>query len=153
MSKSAESSDLPVLTVKEQWFWTGFGAVTYPRTMRPSTGVDPASKTGVVESQPINGSVKQCDCVFNYMSPMYTAEIGSSTFVARTFSSFEARTEGAVILGCKPPDSSPAIFACGVGDHFRLSSVQSCTARWLRREGAVGGRSESPSTEDVWLRC
>ena len=75
MSKSAESSDLPVLTVKEQWFWTGFGAVTYPGTMRPSTGVDPASKTGVVESQPINGSVKQCDCVFNYMSTMYTAEI------------------------------------------------------------------------------
>ena len=29
--------------------------------------------------------------------------LGNSTFVARTFSRFEARTEGAGISGCKPP--------------------------------------------------
>ena len=36
---------------------------------------------------------------------------------------------------------------------FGCCQTQDCTAKWLRREGAVGGRPESPSTEDACLRC
>ncbi len=47
---------------------------------------------------------------------------GNSTFVARTFSRFEARTRSVGLLGCEPPDSSHAVFACGAGGRYRLLS-------------------------------
>ena len=58
-----------------------------------------------------------------YFAFKLLALAGNSTFVARTFSRFEARTEGAGILGCKPPGLVAAIVTCGAGDHFRLLSV------------------------------
>ena len=36
---------------------------------------------------------------------------------------------------------------------FGCCQTQSCTAKRLRREGAVAGGPESPSTEDACLRC
>ena len=36
---------------------------------------------------------------------------------------------------------------------FGDCQLQNDVANWLRGEGAMGRRSESRSTEDVWLRC
>jgi len=51
------------------------------------------------------------------------------------------------------PDSSHAIFACGVGDHFRLLSVAERHGKVAASRRGSWGRPESPSTEDVCLRC
>ena len=57
----------------------------------------------------------------NSKQPIGNTVGGNSTFVARTFSGFEARTEGAGISGCKPPGLVACGF-CGAGGWFRLLS-------------------------------
>ena len=80
------------------------------------------------------------------------ARDGNSTFVALTFSRFEARTWSAGLAGCEPPNSSHVIFACGAGSGFRLLSVARLhSGGAASRRGSWSG-SESPSTEDVCLR-
>ena len=57
----------------------GSGTIINPGVIRPSTGINPASRTGVSESPPVNGTAQQCDCVFNYMSTVYIAQIPYNT--------------------------------------------------------------------------
>ena len=78
---------------------------------------------------------------------------GNSTFVALTFSRFEARTRSTGLSGCEPPNSSHAVFACGVSGRYWLWSVAELHGKVAAsRRGSWSG-SESPSTEDVCLRC
>ena len=78
---------------------------------------------------------------------------GNSKLVALIFSRFEARSSGAGIHGWSSPDSAQAVFACGVGGRFRLLSVAELhSGVAASRRGSWGG-PESPSTEDVCLRC
>ena len=80
-------------------------------------------------------------------------EGGNSTFVALTFSRFEARTRSTGLSGCEPPNSSHAVFACGVSGRYWLWSVAELHGKVAAsRRGSWSG-SESPSTEDVCLRC
>ena len=53
----------------------------------------------------------------------------------------------------RPPDSSHAVFACGVSGRYWLWSVAGLHGKVAAsRRGSWSG-SESPSTEDVCLRC
>ena len=85
--------------------------------------------------------------------PFLTAElcekwkVGNSTFVARTFSGFEARTECAGISGCKPPGLVARGFCMWSGRSFsivvsrRAAQQSGCVAKGQlgRAEVAVHG--------------
>ena len=76
-----------------------------------------------------------------------------------------ARSSPALSAGLRPalrvrgfwdasrPDSSLRLLRAERVIIFDCCQLQSCTAKWLRREWGSSGRPESPSTEDVCLRC
>ena len=89
----------------------------------------------------------------SYGNCCVSVTLGNSTFVACTFSGFEARTRSVGLLGCGLADSSHTIFACGAGVRFRFLSVAELHSGVAASRRSSWGRPESPSTEDAFPRC